>query len=56
MFKYINDVSNIAHGVIKNYCTNFITALDATLGNYDTDFYLHYLILSMPLIFRNSVY
>ncbi|NLP28117.1 MAG: rRNA methylase [Clostridia bacterium] len=39
MFKYINDVSNIAHGVIKNYCTNFITALDATLGNgYDTDF------------------
>lgn len=39
MFKYINDVSNIAHNVIKNHCVNFNTALDATLGNgYDTDF------------------
>ncbi|NLZ49979.1 MAG: rRNA methylase [Clostridiales bacterium] len=39
MFKFISDVSNIAHSVIKNHCVNFDTALDATLGNgYDTDF------------------
>lgn len=39
MFKYINEVSNIAHNAIKNHCVNFNVALDATLGNgYDTDF------------------
>ncbi|NLM35815.1 MAG: rRNA methylase [Clostridiales bacterium] len=39
MFKYISDVSNIAHSIIKNHSVNFNTALDATLGNgYDTDF------------------
>ncbi|MDP4090387.1 MAG: class I SAM-dependent methyltransferase [Bacillota bacterium] len=38
MFKYVNDVSNIAHNIIKNTISRN-TALDATLGNgFDTDF------------------
>ncbi|MFD3157140.1 tRNA (mnm(5)s(2)U34)-methyltransferase [Haloimpatiens sp. FM7330] len=39
MFKYATSVSELAHGVIKNYCCKFDVAVDATLGNgHDTDF------------------
>lgn len=39
MFNYANSVSELAHNIIKEYCVNFNTAIDATLGNgYDTDF------------------
>lgn len=39
MYKYVNDVSNISHNIIKNFCGSFNNALDATLGNgHDTDF------------------
>jgi hypothetical protein len=39
MFKYVTDVSAIAQHIIKNYCSNFHTAIDATLGNgHDADF------------------
>lgn len=39
MFKYVNDISNISHFIIKNYCSSFNVAIDCTLGNgYDTDF------------------
>lgn len=39
MFKYITNVSNLSHHIIKNFCNNFNIAVDATLGNgHDTDF------------------
>lgn len=39
MFKYVNDLSNIAHHIIEIYVTKKGVAIDATLGNgYDTDF------------------
>lgn len=39
MYKYVTDVNNISHHIIKNFCSNFNVAVDATLGNgYDTDF------------------
>ncbi|KYH35740.1 16S rRNA m(4) methyltransferase [Clostridium tepidiprofundi DSM 19306] len=39
MFKYVSDVSDLSHNIIKNYCRDFNVAVDATLGNgYDTDF------------------
>ncbi|WP_163192682.1 tRNA (mnm(5)s(2)U34)-methyltransferase [Clostridium thermarum] len=39
MFRYVNDVSNIAQNIIQNYCRNYDIAIDATLGNgHDTDF------------------
>lgn len=42
MFRYVGDISDLAHDIIKNYCLNFNTALDGTLGNgKDTDFLSH---------------
>lgn len=39
MYRYVGDLSNLAHNIIKNYCSSFEIAVDATLGNgYDTDF------------------
>lgn len=39
MYKYVNDISEIAHSIIERFCSNFQTAVDCTLGNgYDTDF------------------
>lgn len=39
MFRYVSDVSNLSHYIIKNFCQNFDYAVDATLGNgHDTDF------------------
>lgn len=39
MYKYVGDLSNLAHNIIKNYCLEFEAAIDATLGNgYDSDF------------------
>lgn len=39
MFKYVGDISEIAHYVIENFLNNKETAVDATLGNgHDTDF------------------
>ncbi|MFL0268314.1 tRNA (mnm(5)s(2)U34)-methyltransferase [Candidatus Clostridium radicumherbarum] len=39
MYRYVGDLSNLAHNIIKNYCSEFAIAVDATLGNgYDTDF------------------
>ena len=39
MFKYVGDISKIAHYVIENFLENKETAVDATLGNgHDTDF------------------
>lgn len=39
MFKYVSDVSILAHNIIKSYVENKIIAIDATLGNgYDCDF------------------
>lgn len=39
MYKYVGDISNIAHNIIKNNCLEHDIAIDATLGNgYDTDF------------------
>ncbi|WP_035290351.1 class I SAM-dependent methyltransferase [Clostridium sp. KNHs214] len=39
MFKYGNNISQLAQDIIKNYCSNFNVAVDATLGNgHDTDF------------------
>ncbi|MFL0246636.1 tRNA (mnm(5)s(2)U34)-methyltransferase [Candidatus Clostridium stratigraminis] len=39
MYNYVGDLSNLAHNIIKNYCSEFEIAIDATLGNgYDTDF------------------
>lgn len=39
MYKYVTDVNIISHHIIKNFCSNFNIAVDATLGNgYDTNF------------------
>lgn len=39
MYKYVGDISCIAHDIIKNNCLEFEVAVDATLGNgYDSDF------------------
>lgn len=39
MFRYVGDISSLAHDIIKNYSLNFEVALDATLGNgNDTKF------------------
>ena len=39
MFKYINDVSELIHKIVKNNCVDFKLAVDCTLGNgYDTKF------------------
>lgn len=39
MYKYVGDISNIAHDIIKNNCLEYEVAIDATLGNgYDSDF------------------
>lgn len=39
MFRYVSDVSELSHHIVKNFCYKFDTAVDATLGNgYDTDF------------------
>lgn len=39
MYKYVNDISEISHNIIKEYVKNKNIAIDCTLGNgYDTDF------------------
>lgn len=39
MFRYVGDVSNLSHDIIKNYGIKFDVALDGTLGNgNDTKF------------------
>ena len=39
MFKYVSDVSILAHNIISEYVENKNVAVDATLGNgYDCDF------------------
>lgn len=39
MFKYVSDVSILAHNIIKSYVEDKNVAVDATLGNgYDCDF------------------
>ena len=39
MFKYVADISELSHHIIKNYSSRFNIAIDATLGNgYDSDF------------------
>ncbi|WP_294403298.1 class I SAM-dependent methyltransferase [uncultured Clostridium sp.] len=39
MFKYVGDISEVAHYIIENFIDNKETAVDATLGNgHDTDF------------------
>ncbi|MDO5039957.1 class I SAM-dependent methyltransferase [Clostridium sp.] len=39
MFKYVSDISELSHYIIKNFLTNKNIAIDATLGNgHDTDF------------------
>lgn len=39
MFKYVNDISELAHDIIRDYCSDFNIAVDGTLGNgNDTDF------------------
>lgn len=39
MFKYVSDVSILAHNIISEYVENKDVAVDATLGNgYDCDF------------------
>lgn len=39
MFKYVGDISELAHDIISKYCKEFKIAVDCTLGNgYDTDF------------------
>lgn len=43
MFKYVNDVSFLAQDIIKNSCSSFRCAVDATLGNgHDTDFLINH--------------
>lgn len=43
MFSYAKDVSLMAQDIIKNYCGNFNTAVDCTLGNgHDTEFLSKY--------------
>lgn len=39
MFKYVGDISDIAHNIIDTYVENKTVAIDGTLGNgHDTDF------------------
>lgn len=39
MFKYVGNISDLSHYIIKNFLENKNLAIDATLGNgYDTDF------------------
>lgn len=39
MFRYVSDVNELSHHIIKNFSYKFDIAVDATLGNgYDTDF------------------
>lgn len=39
MFKYVGDISKIAHHIIESFLENREIAVDGTLGNgYDTDF------------------
>lgn len=39
MYRYVGDISALYHNIIENYCTEFYTAIDCTLGNgFDTDF------------------
>ena len=39
MFRYVSDVSNLSHNIVKSYCKDFNVAVDATLGNgNDADF------------------
>lgn len=39
MFKYVSDISDLSHSIIKNNLEKRVVAIDATLGNgYDTDF------------------
>lgn len=39
MFKYVENVTEIAQRIIKNYCSNLEIAVDCTLGNgFDSDF------------------
>ena len=43
MFKYVSDVSILAHNIIKSYVEDKNIAIDATLGNgYDCDFLSSY--------------
>ncbi|MBB6623893.1 class I SAM-dependent methyltransferase [Clostridium gasigenes] len=39
MFRYVADISNLSHFIIKNFLENRVVAIDGTLGNgFDTDF------------------
>ncbi|WP_143315363.1 class I SAM-dependent methyltransferase [Clostridium sp. HBUAS56017] len=39
MYKYVGDISVLAHYIIKEFLENKLVAIDGTLGNgYDTDF------------------
>lgn len=39
MFKYVGNISDLSHYIIKDFVPNKKVAIDATLGNgYDTDF------------------
>ncbi len=39
MYKYVGNISDLSHYIIKNFVLNKHIAIDATLGNgYDTDF------------------
>jgi hypothetical protein len=39
MFRYVANISDLAHHIANCFCTNFMIAVDATLGNgYDTDY------------------
>lgn len=41
MFKYVGNITDLAHHIISSYCSNFDVAVDETLGNgYDSDFLL----------------
>ncbi|VYT67118.1 rRNA methylase [Clostridium tertium] len=39
MYRYVGNISDLSHDIIKNYVLNKDVAIDATLGNgYDADF------------------
>lgn len=39
MFKYVADISNLSHFIIKEFLESKVVAIDGTLGNgFDTDF------------------
>lgn len=43
MYKYVGDISKIAHTIVLNYLDSYDIAIDATLGNgHDTDFLKKY--------------